>query len=141
LRVLRYVVSKLLFSKLRISTSLNDLKAPCSIVRNLLSAKFKFFNCLNLVNKSMNLENISRDTFSAQRKLKQLYLQNNNIGSIHEDAFKNLTSLKELHLQGNNLVSLPLTVFRHIPTLQILGISAKIDGSWLSVIEALSQYM
>lgn len=82
-------------------------------------------NCDNLEIIKLNhneLKSIGR-VFEACRKLREIYMENNQIVSIDSDAFKRMTSLKSLFMPRNQIEEIREETFEDLAALQHLELS------------------
>jgi len=77
---------------------------------------------LNLINKNLDsldgLQNISD-----KKRIKCLYLGNNQLEKLPPNIFKGFTNLTWLSLDGNKLKTLPAVIFKDLKKLKILSLN------------------
>lgn len=91
-----------------------------------IDSSIQFYAELNFLDLSNNhLFNIPARTFSYQKKLQELYLNNNKIGSISNRTFAGLSTLTVLNLRENFLNELNAGIFSTLPKLEEINIGAN----------------
>lgn len=84
--------------------------------------------------KDQNIKHITRNTFIGLCKLKQLSLINNSIDTIQEDSFVDLVNLRELYIEDNTLKSIHQKAFEplsHLRSLTVYGNNLEPLPLWM----------
>lgn len=91
-----------------------------------IDSSIQFYAELSFLDLSYNhLFNIPMRTFSYQKKLQELYLNNNKIGSITNRTFAGLSTVTVLNLRENFLNELDAGIFSTLPKLEEINIGAN----------------